>query len=208
MPAECPLNAAEDGAQSPWGGRRRTLAQQPYTARRWAAGKPRTTTSTPRSRRSSSAAGRAATSSSATLPPRRCGRPAARCCAATPATPAQLEGDPYWLQPWGRHAQDAAAAAPIRKPDVEAAGASAMAAGDDSHVPASASIAAGRRKSASCARWPNGDRARSGLALARSSRGASSHRWRRRVPSSSTGAGSGAPATAPRPSPCRCPTSS
>ena len=44
----------------------------------------------------------------------------------------KTQGYPYFLQEWGKHAWDAAVASPIRKPDVDAASTSAIAALDDS----------------------------------------------------------------------------
>jgi predicted transcriptional regulator len=52
--------------------------------------------------------------------------------AAVAAIVQKTQGYPYFLQEWGKHAWDAAAATPIRKQDVETAGASAIAALDDS----------------------------------------------------------------------------
>ncbi len=52
--------------------------------------------------------------------------------AALAAIVQKTQGYPYFLQEWGKHAWDAAAATPIRKQDVEAAGTSAIAALDDS----------------------------------------------------------------------------
>jgi len=52
--------------------------------------------------------------------------------AAVGAIVQKTQGHPYFLQEWGKHAWDAAASTPIRKQDVEAAGASAIAALDDS----------------------------------------------------------------------------
>ncbi|MDP2007587.1 MAG: ATP-binding protein [Rubrivivax sp.] len=52
--------------------------------------------------------------------------------AAVAAIVQKTQGYPYFLQEWGKHAWDAAAATPIRKQDVEAASTSAIAALDDS----------------------------------------------------------------------------
>lgn len=52
--------------------------------------------------------------------------------AAVAAIVQKTQGYPYFLQEWGKHAWDAAAATPIRKQDVDAAGATAIAALDDS----------------------------------------------------------------------------
>lgn len=52
--------------------------------------------------------------------------------AAVAAIVQKTQGYPYFLQEWGKHAWDAAAATPIRKQDVAAAGTSAIAALDDS----------------------------------------------------------------------------
>lgn len=52
--------------------------------------------------------------------------------AAVAAIVGKTQGYPYFLQEWGKHAWDHAAGTPIRKQDVEAASASAIAALDDS----------------------------------------------------------------------------